>query len=212
MAAYLWTLRVDRPLTESEYHTLVELLPPRRRKRLLHEPAVKHAEVLCAYGLLLVLLREQNGWGKLPSIEVNAAGKPFFSAYPSVYFSLSHTAGAAAAVVGDVPVGIDIQRIRDVPSRSGKLRGEMESPERFFQNWVRWEARAKRAGSGLLRMVRHELPLAEGEFYSELECFPGYAAGVAANGSVLQIFQRLLYLDDLMGMLESFDTHENGPA
>lgn len=191
-------LRLDRPLTEPEYNALWGLLPLSRRERLASQPTEKHAEVLCAYGLLLALLRERYGWQTLPPMETDAHGRPRFAAYPGVFFSVSHTAGVAAAAVSDAPVGVDIQRVRPVSDRMLRLAGATTA-ERFFRDWVRWEARAKRAGGGLLPMVRRERPLCEGEVYSPLASFPHYEAGVAADSPVRAA--RLLSTEDLFKML-----------
>lgn len=198
---HLWMLRMDRPLTEMEYTAMQALLPPKRRERLAREPVAKHGEVLCAYGLLLALLWMRNGWSKLPAIAVNNTGKPYFPGYPDVFFSISHTDGAAAAAVSARPVGVDIQCIREIPPRLGKRTEYAESPELFFRNWVRWEARAKRVGGGLADMVRQEPPLANGEHYTEAETFVGYAAGIASEEPVLQGAVRRLSTDDLLRLL-----------
>ena len=41
--------------------------------------------------------------------------------------------------------------------------------------------RVKRTGAGIGTVMRGETPLRPGEFYYELDTFPGYAAGVAAG-------------------------------
>ena len=124
MGTWLWMVRIDRPLTEEEARALTSLLPPARQARLHREPPEKHPAVLGAYGLLAALLRERRGWTALPAMERSAGGRPFFPEYPQVYFSLSHTEGAAAAAVSEAPVGADIQRIRpDVSPRLARLTG-----------------------------------------------------------------------------------------
>ena len=59
MAIWLWLAKMDRPLSENEYHDMLELLPEDRRLRLERIPREKHQEVLCAY-LLLRLAHEEN--------------------------------------------------------------------------------------------------------------------------------------------------------
>ena len=49
MAIWLWLAKMDRPLSENEYHDMLELLPEDRRLRLERIPREKHQEVLCAY-------------------------------------------------------------------------------------------------------------------------------------------------------------------
>lgn len=142
----IWMARVDRELSERESAALTARLPLERRKRLADEQPRQQVDALCAYGLLLALLRERYGWTALPPMERTGNGKPFFPGHPQVHFSISHTAGAAAVAVSDVPVGVDIQHIQTPPRRLAYLTG-LEEPEAFFRSWTQWEARAKRTGT-----------------------------------------------------------------
>ena len=53
----LWMVRLDRPMRQKESEALLALLPQERRNRLHGHAPEKQPEVLCAYGLLLALLR-----------------------------------------------------------------------------------------------------------------------------------------------------------
>lgn len=211
MSVQVWAVRIDRTLTETEYAALLALLPPQRRQRLLRLPAEKHAEVLCAYGLLLALLESRCGWTDLPEMETAGGGKPCFPAHPEVCFSISHTSGAAAAAVGNAPVGVDIQKIRPLSPRTVE-RETQQTPEAYFCAWSRREARAKRVGGGLLAMVRQEPLLSAGEFCSEPETFAGYAAGVAAGEPVPQSAVRCWTLDALLRRLDGFGACKTATA
>lgn len=178
MPVQLWMLRLERPLTEREYEKLLPMLPPERRARLERQPAEKHGEILCAYGLLTMLLRERYSWQTLPAMEAEPDGKPFFTAYPGVCFSLSHTAGAAAAAVSDTPVGVDIQCLRPVSTLLMERLGA-ESPEAFFSCWVQLEARTKRDGNSILTQLRNGVPL-PGMSDAVYTPFSGYWAGLSA--------------------------------
>ena len=197
----LWMVRIDRPMRQAESEALLALLPQERRNRLHGHTLEKQPEVLCAYGLLLALLREQYGWTALPPMERTENGKPFFSGYPQVHFSISHTAGAAAAAVSDAPVGVDIQYIQTPPRRLTYLTG-LEEPEAFFGSWVRWEARAKRTGTGILDMVRRQPPLAPGEVCTEVRTFQGYRAAAAGEERAEPEQVRWLTVDDLLRRLD----------
>lgn len=179
---HVWMIGPDRPLTAEEDAVLFRCLPPARRDRLERQSGEKREEVLLAYGLLRALLFWRYGWRTLPDVATADGGKPYFPAYPTVHFSLSHSSGAAAAAVSDMPVGVDIQRLCPVrPETLARLGGPQQTPEAFFQNWVRWEARAKRAGGGLWHMTRQEPPLRAGEHYTGLDSGPDFFAGVAAG-------------------------------
>ena len=113
----LWMVRIDRPMRQAESEALLALLPQERRNRLHGHALEKQPEVLCAYGLLLALLRKRCGWQGFPAVARNAEDKPFFPAYPGVCFSISHTEGAAAAAVAETSIGVDIQRIQTTRMR-----------------------------------------------------------------------------------------------
>ena len=198
---HVWMVKTDRVLSEEEAAALTACLPPERRVRLAGQLPRQQAEVLWAYGLLLALLRERCGWREIPSMDRTDSGKPFFPGHPQVHFSISHTEGAAAAAVADAPVGVDIQRIQTPPRHLARLTG-LEEPEPFFESWVRWEARAKRSGTGILDMVRHRPPLAPGEVCTAIAAFPGYAAAAAGAETVLPEQVRWLTGADLLGRLD----------
>ena len=198
MAIWLWLAKMDRPLSENEYHDMLELLPEDRRLRLERIPREKHQEVLCAYLLLRLALHDRYSWRTLPVISTEASGKPYFPAYPEVHFSLSHTAGAAAVAVADTPVGVDIEHVRPVSVRTMERIAGVRTQEAFFRCWVRREARVKRTGAGIVTMMKTETPLRAGEFYYEISSFPGYAAGVATGEPAPPQKIQRLHLDELL--------------
>ena len=199
MPIQVWLARMERPLTEQEYGDMMALLPDARRERLEKLPKEKHQEVLCAYLLLRMALWEQRGWRDLPRIEVDELGKPFFPDYPDTHFSLSHTAGAAAAVLADTPVGVDIERVRPVSVRAMEQIAGVRTEAAFFRSWVRREARAKRSGAGVGTMLASETPLQPGERFYFLDTFPGYVAGVATRDGGPPGQVRKYSLDEMMG-------------
>jgi 4'-phosphopantetheinyl transferase len=181
MSIELWTARLERPLTEQETEKMLRLLPPARRERVLRLPEDKRREPLCAYLLLLLALWQRCHWRELPEIALTAEGKPYFPNHPEVHFNLSHTTGAVLVGLSEQPIGVDIEKVRPVSQRSMQRLAGVDTPEAFFQSWVRREARTKRSGEGVVTMMRTEAPLQYGEYYYELDTFPGYAAGVATR-------------------------------
>lgn len=183
MSIELWAARLDRPLTAEETETMMALLPPERRERLLRQREDRRREPLCAYFLLCRALSELYGWRELPEIALTDRGKPYFLRRPEVQFNLSHTAGAVLVGVVDEPLGVDIEHIRPVSQRAMRRLADVDTREDFFRSWVRREARAKRSGDGVGTMMQGETPLRYGEVYYEIETFPGYAAGVATGSA-----------------------------
>ena len=199
MPIELWAARLERPLTEQENEAMLALLPPERRERLLRiRDPEKCREPLCAYLLLRMALSRRYGWRAFPEIAFSDRGKPCFPAYPGVHFNLSHTGGAVLVGISDQELGVDIERIRPVGRRTmARLAGRSDEGA-FFQSWVRREARSKRSGDGIGTMMRAEEPLQYGEFYYELETFPGYAAGVATRSKDRPGAVRLYSLGEML--------------
>ena len=198
MAISLWAARLERALTAQEMEAMEAMMPPWRRERLLNLPKEKQREPLCAYMVLRLALWETQNWKEPPEMAVTEMGKPYFPDYPSVRFNLSHTSGAVLVGVSDQDIWVDIEKIRPVSRRSMQRLAGVETEQEFFQNWVRREARAKRGGSGVGTMMRSETPLQYGEFYYELETFPGYAAGVATRDRTPPGKLRRYSLDEML--------------
>ena len=181
MAINLWAARLERPLTEQETARLMQLLPPKRKERLLRIPEEKQREPLCAYLMLCLALWELYRWRGLPEIAETSMGKPYFPDHPEVHFNISHTSGAVLVGVSEQPIGVDLEMIRPVSQRAMRRLADVSTEKDFVQSWVRREARTKRSGNGIGTMMRSETPLQQGEFYYELETFPGFVAGVATR-------------------------------
>lgn len=190
---------MERPLSEAEREAILPLLPPERRERLLRVTDVgKQREPLCAYLILCLALRQKCGWKELPEIALSQRGKPYFPGHPGVHFNISHSSGAVLVGVADQELGVDIERIRPVGQRMMVRLAHVSTEEAFFRSWVRREARAKRTGSGMGTLMRSESPLQPGEYYYELDTFPGYAAGLSTRSPDLPGEIHRYSLDDVL--------------
>ena len=199
MSIELWAVRLERPLTAEETETMMALLPPERRERLLRvRKEERRQEPLCAYFILCRALEEHCGWRQLPEIALTSRGKPYFPQHPEVQFNLSHTSGAVLVGLSEEPLGVDIEHIRPVSQRAMRRLADVDTREDFFRSWVRREARAKRSGNGVGTIMRSESPLQPGEYYYELDAFPGYAAGVATRSKELPGKLHRYSLDDML--------------
>lgn len=199
MPIELWTARMERPLSDAEREGILPLLPPARRERLLKMADVgKQREPLCAYLILCLALRQKYGWKELPEVALSQLGKPYFPECPDVHFNISHSSGAVLVGVSDQEIGVDIERVRPVGQRMMVRLAHVTTEEAFFQSWVRREARAKRSGDGIGTIMRSESPLRPGEYYYELDTFPGYAAGMATRSKELPGKLHRYSLDDML--------------
>lgn len=194
----LWTMELNRPLTEAEEAALLALLPPERRQRLVKtKQRSRWREPLCAYGLLRLALRRSLGWRALPAVARSPGGKPWFPAAPQVCFSLSHTPGAVLVGLSHRDLGVDIQQFRPVGRRLMERTGAAEETA-FFRDWVRREALAKRRDVGVAALLGRETPLLPGEAFWPLETFPGYAAGAAGTAEDPPETLRRQAIEDLL--------------
>lgn len=86
-------------------------------------------------------------------------GKPYAEGL-DIHFSISHSGTIALCVIADVPVGIDIEKVRDVdlsvakkhfaPDEQDYVLEKMSlSRQRFFEVWTRKEAYVKMIGKGI---------------------------------------------------------------
>jgi len=198
MAIDLWAARLERPLTEQETAIMLFMMPPERRERLMRLPEEKRREPLCAYMILCLALRQKYGWKAIPEIQRTGRGKPYFPEHPDVHFNISHTSGAVLVGLSDQPIGVDIERLRPVTERTMRRLAGAITEEAFYQSWVRREARSKRDGTSVATMMRSESPLQYGEYYYELETFPGYVAGVATRCKDLPGEVRKYSLDEMI--------------
>lgn len=195
----LWAARLERSLTERETQLMMRILPLERKERLLRlKNEEKQKEALSAYLLLCLALRERCGWKTLPKMAWNTYGKPYFPDEPEVHFNLSHTSGAVLVGISDKPIGVDIEHVRPVSQRTMERLAKVQTAEEFFQSWVRREARAKWSGLGVGTMMRSETPLGLGEYYYELDTFPGYVAGVATRSHDIPLPVKKFILDEML--------------
>lgn len=173
----VYTILWEAPLTKEARRQLLAGLPPVRRARLAPERPERWDQPLLAWGLLAWAARRH--WGEFPAVAVEAGGRPWFPDRPDCHFSLSHTEGGAACALWDRPVGVDLERPRQVSPRLLELLGAGDQRD-FLRRWTCREAAAKREGRGGVRALQSP---AAGE--EDCQVFPlerGYLLAVAAAG------------------------------
>ena len=131
-----------------------------RAKRFIH-PKPRREFVVTRAGLRGLLARWTGSTPKAIEFSQNAAGKPFM-ATGSCHFNVSHSHGVSLIGISlNQEIGVDIEPVRDLPSREGLARRwfhpqevlALESsgwdPEAFFAIWTAKEAVVKALGTGL---------------------------------------------------------------
>jgi 4'-phosphopantetheinyl transferase len=109
-------------------------------------------------------------------------GKPELLPFTEIQFNLSHAGEwAIVAVTQSVPVGVDIERIRNEVDMAALLQrlGETGLPSSItdlYGRWTRREARTKAAGGALFDKPRDDIRAID------ITAPAGYAASVALAG------------------------------
>lgn len=129
-----------------------------------------------AYQLLALALQHIKGWDSLPTMERSENGKPYFPAHPAVQFSISHSRGAAVAVLHNRPVGVDVEKLRPAPRRLA----QGEDALTFFHRWTALEACVKRAGGRILTAWR-ENDISHGNYHTNETLLHGWVVTVCTT-------------------------------
>lgn len=138
------------------------LLPAwRREKALSFRHFADQVQSVKAYLLLMRILRQQYDISGMLQFSYGPYGKPFLLDYPDIHFSLSHCRKAVLCVVGDEPVGGDVEEIPEALDQDvlnlcfdeNEQSHILLSPKpcvRFAEEWTRKEALLKMVGCGLV--------------------------------------------------------------
>lgn len=140
-------------------HPLLDALTPAERTRAASLPsAAEHAAYVAAHLLVRACAAEVTGVAarkltyrqRCPDCGGDTHGRPRIPELPGLAVSLSHTAGAVAAVAGPGRVAVDVQRViahdaglAVVDRLLGPGRGIPRSPEAATLWWTRHECRVK---------------------------------------------------------------------
>ena len=151
---------LSEDIWEFDLKAALEEISPQRREQALkfkHEQGQR----LCvlAYQLLKQGLREEYGITENPVFEYGEHGKPSIVGHPDIFFNLSHCKEAAACVVSDRPVGIDVESIREYKESLARYTMSdteleqilsAEHPDvAFIRLWTMKEATLKLIGTGI---------------------------------------------------------------
>jgi len=158
-------------LEESFCEAMMPFLSEERRLKTnrLQFPKGKNASV-AAYLLLRIALDIEYGINEAVEFEYLEKGKPVLKNYPLIHFNLSHTNSAAACVVSDQEVGIDIQNIRSVTNGTARrvlteaeymeFKSASNPDEYFCYIWTIKEGYMKKTGQGIAAAF-NKLPVTE---------------------------------------------------
>ena len=151
ISEHIWDFDLEAALRE---------ISEQRRKQAL-KFKFEQGQRLCvlAYQLLKQGLREVYGITENPIFEYNEHDKPSIVGHPEIHFNLSHCKEAAACVISDQPVGVDVESIREYKEplahyamNDAEVR-QIEASDHpaatFIRLWTMKEATLKLIGTGI---------------------------------------------------------------
>ena len=139
----------------------------RRAHALRYRNELDQRLSLAAYRLLQHALQTEYGLYSPPEFEHAPGGKPVIVGHPHIHFSLSHCRDAAACVVSDKPVGIDVESMSEyTPELPAAVMNEEEQQHIslsaepavvFMRLWTMKESLLKLTGEGIAKDMRQVL-------------------------------------------------------
>ena len=152
----------------------------RREQALKFKFELGQRQCVLAYLLLKKALCEEYGITENPLFEYSEHGKPFIMGHPEIHFNLSHCREAVACAVGDHPVGIDVECIREYKDSLARYTMNDEelrqiaaadrSDVAFIRLWTMKEALLKLTGRGISENMKTVLADAADYRFTIVEC------------------------------------------
>lgn len=169
-------------VTQEQYKALYAQATPSRQRRAdgyrFREDSLR---CLAAEALLRYALPQAD----LSQLSREPGGKPTL---PGFHFNLSHSGPWVAVAVGDAPLGVDVECLREGRDTEAIARRWFtpreqayvgQDPERFARIWTAKESRLKRAGTGLRKALNSFCVLEDSECKTWL--LPGAALTLCAG-------------------------------
>ena len=181
-------LYIDDQIDALDLQAGLRAVGEERRRYALRYRRERDQRLCVAVWLLLQrALRECFGLHNVPPIVRGEQGKPALDGFPHIHFNLSHCRLAAACVVDDRPVGVDVECIdRYDPSlltytMSGheqRLIAAAPQPDvQFIRLWTMKESLLKLTGEGIRNDLASVLDHA-GDYHFTTTLHPGYICTV----------------------------------
>ena len=134
-------------VSELEISQVLIHLSREQRKYIDNKPYAKRRQSLTARVLLYKLLQEYYPGVEFSRLVSNESGRPIISNNESIYLSLTHSGDMVGCAISEKPVGIDIEKKREVPIKTinrvctfSEQKYLEKNPMRFFKLWTAKEA------------------------------------------------------------------------
>jgi 4'-phosphopantetheinyl transferase len=181
-AIHAWRLALDEKAFSSTDSCAGVLSPDERARAERYRSSAARCRFICCRAALRTLVHRYGGGESAADVifDEDAFGKLALAADVNarLHFNVSHTSGMGVIAIASFgPVGVDVERIRDMPDqdrlaarcfsvREQALYATLPAPARavgFFQGWTRKEAFIKATGEGLRSLHDCEVSLLPGE-------------------------------------------------
>ena len=136
-----------RPFQDGSWRKDLDALPTDRKERALACRKDDDGMRIACAGFLLQMALSEEGIGQ-PVFAKNQWGKPCLANRDDVHFSLSHSGTWAVCALSDTPVGVDIERPRNM-DKVAKLFPDAKTDDDILRLWTAKEAYLKLLGCGL---------------------------------------------------------------
>ncbi len=164
MKPEIFAVELKQAVNASTFDFLLRFVQVDKRRRIDNMKSKQNKD-LSLLGDTLAKLAISNVFG-LPfdgiRYKYENSGKPFLADYPDVHFNISHSGNMVVCAVYDQPVGIDIQKMKDVrfdvlAKRFFTVK-EQESffsitagkrKQAFYKTWTAKESYVKWLGTGI---------------------------------------------------------------
>lgn len=160
---YQYAINTEAILDLEELENFFNLISEERRQRILkfHYTKDKVHSLFAEIILRYVLCKQYGFRNEQIKFRYTDYGKPYLAAYKDIHFNLSHSGSWVICVIGEVPLGIDIERMKnkelDIAGRcftkeerdfifSQTLQNRVRT---FYKLWTLKESYVKNVGMGL---------------------------------------------------------------
>jgi 4'-phosphopantetheinyl transferase len=160
----IFTITQLNDLSDRLLDRLLALVPESRREKVFRlRTDNRKRQSLLSYALLVYALRQYDGVLQLP--ELNVTGKPRIKGREDLHCSLSHCPLGVAAVVHNLPVGVDIEVVRPYNPKLARYVCSIEEVQAieaaedpalaFTILWTKKESCIKLYGGSVSPKIKH---------------------------------------------------------
>jgi 4'-phosphopantetheinyl transferase len=154
--------KVDAEKYKDKEDKYIDMLYQDRQEKVRKLVHARSRYVSIEAGFLLQGMAESELCIKPADIQIirGENGKPSLAGYPDFYFNISHSGEYVVMAYGNVPVGVDVEQLRDKETRVAERCFTKEEfsyisqtddkyGERFFKIWTMKESYLKLTGQGI---------------------------------------------------------------